>query len=360
MKISTHHAQNRTCYRIGSLINMNFPWIETFCLPTLCGFIFAGLVAGWIVSIWSESLLLKQLPEWSPKGQRKTRLLASLGTALLFGCYLWLVCGLQTQSIPEVQPSEFGRFCQLIFQLSLISLLVAITITDLWDYAVMDRMILVGLAIGLSGQCLSGELQMQHLWIDWNAEQVGIKGPDFPQWIDQYRHLHGLAVGLTGMLTGAGITWLVRAISSKLLGQETMGMGDVTLMAMIGSFLGWQPVLFVFALAPLTGVLISILQRLLGGKAYVPYGPFLALASYLVLCGWNQLWTPLRYVFGHPPSIIGVVGGAGVAFVLLLILLRLFRSIPIQESERYSSRPSPTDSASILETHEVESPDHES
>jgi len=339
---------------------MNFPWIETSWPPTLCGFIFAGLVAGWIVSIWSESLLLRQLPEWSPKGQRKTRLLASSGTALLFGCYLWLVCGFQNQLISEVQPSEFGRLCQLVFQLSLISLLVAITITDLWDYAVMDQMILVGLAIGLGGQCLSGELQMQHLWIDWNAEQIGIKGPDFPLWIDQYRHLHGLAGGLTGMLAGAGITWLVRAISSKLLGQETMGMGDVTLMAMIGSFLGWQPVLFVFALAPLTGVVISILQRALGGKSYVPYGPFLALASYLVLCFWSQLWTPLRYVFGHPPSIIGVVGGAGVAFVLLLILLRLYRAIPIRESARYSSEPTPADSDHMIENHDVESRNRQS
>jgi len=315
---------------------MNFPWIETSWLPTLCGFLFAGVATGGMMSFWAECVFLHTLPEWSPKAQRKTRLYSSLGTGLLFGVFLWLVCGLQTQNIPEVQPSEFGRFCQLIFHLSLIAILVAVTITDLWDYAVMDQMIFVGLAIGLGGQCLSGELQIQHIWIDWNAEQTGLKGPDFPHWIDQYRHLHGLVVGLTGMLTGAGITWLVRAVSSKLLGQETMGMGDVTLMAMIGSFLGWQPILFVFALAPLTGVAISILQRILGGKSYVPYGPFLALASYLVLCSWSALWTPLRYVFGHPPTVIGVVGGAGVAFVLLLILLRLYRAIPIRESERYS------------------------
>lgn len=315
---------------------MNFPWIDLPTLPVFLGFLFLGALSGILMALWSEQLLLKHLPEWTKSASWTTRVTAALGTMTLFGLYLWMICGLQTQYIPEVQPSDFGRFCQILFQLSLIVILVGITITDLWDYAVMDHMIIAGLVIGLGGHFLSGEVQIQHIWIDWNAEQVGIKGPDFPLWIDQYRRVHGLVVGLAGMIVGAGITWLVRAISSKLLGQETMGSGDVLLMAVIGSFLGWQPVLFVFALAPLTGVFISVVSRMLGGKSFVPYGPFLALASYLVLCTWSSLWTPLRYVFGHPPSIAGVIGGAGAAFVLLLILLKFYRAIPISDSQRYS------------------------
>lgn len=315
---------------------INFPWIDLPWLPVLTGFLILGAVSGALMAFWSEQLLLKELSDWNKSRAWKTRIAASLGTASLFGFYLWCICGWQTQYLPEVQPSEFGRFCQIVFHLSLIAILVGLTITDLWDYAVMDQMILVGLVIGLGGQFVSGEVQIQHIWIDWNAEQVGIKGPDFPAWIDNYRHFHGLVVGIVGLLVGAGITWLVRAISTRLLGQETMGSGDVTLMAVIGAFLGWQPVLFVFALAPLTGVLISLVSRMLGGKSYVPYGPFLALASYFVLCSWAPLWTPLRYVFGHLPSVVGVVGGAGVAFVLLLILLKLYRAIPISDSQRYS------------------------
>ncbi|MBD3672130.1 MAG: prepilin peptidase [Planctomycetaceae bacterium] len=316
---------------------MKFPWIDLPWLPVFVAFLMTGAISGYAITRWAEQLLLSHLPSWRKSGKWKTRVTASLGTAGLFGLYLWVVCGLQSQSIPEVRPSEFGRFCQILFHLSLIAILIGITMTDLWDYAVMDQMILVGLIIGLGGQFLSGEVQIQHLWIDWNAEQIGLKGPDFPLWIDRYRHFHGLAVGLAGMFAGAGITWLVRAVSSKLLGQETMGSGDVTLMAVIGSFLGWQPVLFVFALAPLTGVAISLISRMLGGKSYVPYGPFLALASYIVLCAWAPLWTPLRYVFGHPPTVAGVIGGAGAAFVLLITLLKLYRSIPISDSQRYTS-----------------------
>jgi leader peptidase (prepilin peptidase)/N-methyltransferase len=257
---------------------------------------------------------------------------------LLFAILVWGIIGGRVQEIPEVQPSEFGRFCQILFQLALVSLLVAVSITDIWEYIIPDQMILVGIAMGLGGHLLSGELQIQHIWVDWNAEVPGYRGQYFPPWIDRYRHVHGLVVGLAGLLTGTGITWLVRFVSSSILGQETMGLGDVTLMAMIGSFLGWQPVLFVFALAPLTGLLISLTQRVLGGKTYLAYGPFLALACFLVLMSWKYLWTPLRYVFGHPPSIAVVIGAASAGFVVLLILLRLYRTIPISESVRYSAR----------------------
>ena len=54
-------------------------------------------------------------------------------------------------------------------------------------------------------------------------------------WIKESHHLHGLAWSLAGLAAGAGITWLVREISSRVLGQEALGAGDVTLMAMIGA-----------------------------------------------------------------------------------------------------------------------------
>ena len=50
----------------------------------------------------------------------------------------------------------------------------------------------------------------------------------------------GLLTALVGMAAGGGLVWLVRLIGGAALGREAMGFGDVTLMAMIGAFLGWQ------------------------------------------------------------------------------------------------------------------------
>lgn len=316
---------------------MTLPILDVPLIPAASAVALVGVGIGALMTWWAERLLTPEFSELTRSLIRKTRWIAGLGTGSLFALLVWGIVGREVQQIPEVQPSEFGRLCQILFQLALIALLVALTITDIWEYVVPDQIVLVGVAVGLGGHLLSGELQIQHIWVDWNAEVPGYQGQYFPPWIDRYRHLHGLAVGLAGLLTGAGITWLVRFVSSSILGRETMGLGDVTLMGMIGSFLGWQPVLFVFALAPLTGLSISVMQRLLGGKTYLAYGPFLALACFLVLMSWKYLWTPLRYVFGHPPSIAIVIGTASAAFVVLLILLRLYRSIPISESARYSA-----------------------
>jgi leader peptidase (prepilin peptidase)/N-methyltransferase len=191
-----------------------------------------------------------------------------------------------------------------------------------------DAITVPGVIFAVAGATYSGELQIVHIWIDWNNEQFPT-GPYIPAWLDQHRHLHGLAWSLTGLVAGAGITWCVRVVSSLLLGQESLGFGDVTLMAMIGAFVGWQPVVLIFLLAPFCGLLVVAVVRLSSGRTYVPYGPFLSAAAVVVLFAWKWLWHPMRYIFGHAPSLILLGVAALVALVVLLGLLRLYRTIPV-------------------------------
>jgi leader peptidase (prepilin peptidase)/N-methyltransferase len=173
---------------------------------------------------------------------------------------------------------------------------------------------------------ISGQLQMEHVWVDWNQEIPGIAGPFIPAWLDAHRHWHGLAWSVAGVLAGAGLTSFVRGLSGLILRREALGLGDVTLMAMIGSFLGWQPTVFVFVLAPLCGLVCTIPLRLLTKRAYLPYGPFLAAATIAVLFSWRWLWESTRLVFGHPLSLALLSAAAAVSLIVLLWLLRLYQS----------------------------------
>jgi hypothetical protein len=69
-----------------------------------------------------------------------------------------------------------------------------------------------------------------------------------------------------------------------------MGFGDVTLLAMIGAFVGWQAALLVFFLAPLAGVVVGLTQLLRARQTEMAFGPYLCLAAVGVLLAWPQLW----------------------------------------------------------------------
>lgn len=266
-----------------------------------------------------------------------------LATAVLFVGFLVAKLRFHCQDVTEVRPDEIWRYGRIVYHLVLITLLIAATGTDFRDYVIPDRIVIPGLLIGITGAVISGDLQTIHLWVDWNQEIPGYQGAFIPQWIKDHHHLHGLAWSLAGAAAGAGLTWLVRALSSWMLGQEALGFGDVTLMAMIGSFLGWQPVLAVLVLAPFCGLLVAAFVRMFAGRIIVPYGPFLAAATLIVLFGWRWLWTfeadtglrePLsvRRLFGDWVAVLILAGIAFAALLVLLTLLRLYRSVPVRKN----------------------------
>ncbi len=63
----------------------------------------------------------------------------------------------------------------------------------------------------------------------------------------------GLFTALLGLVGSGGIVWAVRLIGTAALRREAMGFGDVTLMMMVGTFLGWQACLIAFFISPFAG-----------------------------------------------------------------------------------------------------------
>jgi hypothetical protein len=75
---------------------------------------------------------------------------------------------------------------------------------------------------------------------------------------------------------------------------------------------------------------IAVALRLGRGRRILPYGPFLSAAAILVLFLWRWLWTPTREIFGHWPTLAGLVALVTLGMAVLLGLLRLYRAIPVE------------------------------
>ena len=129
-----------------------------------------------------------------------------------------------------------------------------------------------------------------------------------------------LMCALLGMVFGMVLVWLIRIIATWALQKEAMGFGDVTLMAMIGAFLGWQPALLTFALAPFAAVIIAIIQVVTTKKPDIAFGPYLSLAAVFVVLGWPNVWQwASTQVFALGSLfILGVVGGSLVLMFFML------------------------------------------
>ncbi|MBI2824324.1 MAG: prepilin peptidase [Planctomycetia bacterium] len=134
----------------------------------------------------------------------------------------------------------------------------------------------------------------------------------------------GLLTSLVGLAASGALVWAVRIVGTWALGREAMGFGDVTLMAMIGSFLGWQAGLIIFFLAPFAGLVTGIAQWFFYRDNVIPYGPFLCLAALALVFNWGPIWAWAAPLFG-PVWLVPVVMVACV--VMLAALLALWKAV---------------------------------
>lgn len=247
-------------------------------------------------------------------------------TAVVFVVYFAMTTLLAAQRLPEEgHPDWFGY--RLLLHLVLLAILIAATWIDLWEYIIPDELVVAGLLTAVALHAGVNHVHLVPLWIDWNLEHP-ITGPYIPEWMKSSPVGHGLSVALVGALVAAIGTWLLRVLSGWMLGQEALGFGDVTLMAMIGAVIGWQAALWILLLAPLCGLLAALAVWLSSGRVALPYGPCLAAATFVVLCTWKWLWIPSRLIFGHLPSLVGLVAVAVGLLIALLTLVRGVRSLP--------------------------------
>jgi len=96
---------------------------------------------------------------------------------------------------------------------------------------------------------------------------------------------------LFGALGGGGVVLLIGCMGKLLFRRESLGMGDVKLLVMIGAYVGFPEVLVCLFLGVLVAAIFIfggiILKRLSLGST-IPFGPFVAIGT-LVYLLWGDL-----------------------------------------------------------------------
>lgn len=89
-----------------------------------------------------------------------------------------------------------------------------------------------------------------------------------------------------GIAAGGGSLLLIGLLGQFVFKKEAMGGGDVKLMAGIGAVIGWERVLLAIFIASFIGSvagLFLIAAEKVEKRGYMPFGPFLSVASYMTL-----------------------------------------------------------------------------
>ena len=288
--------------------------------------------------------------------------LIEFGNGLLFVLVYWLEFpasfssnATQTSLFSSLGPQMMGVWStagwmswRYLYHLVLLEALVVATFIDFDLMIIPDGSTLPAMLAGVLGGWGFGQVFLVPVWFQ-NTRDLNIwksiapewfhpllSGPNIPEWIVAHPHWHGLAVSLVGLVVGGGIVWLVRIIGQWVMKREAMGFGDVVLMAMIGSFLGWQATLVVFFLAPFCALAFILVALLTRRGQEIPYGPYLSLATLVLLCGWNTIWPKAERIFslGIGVPVLAIVMPVLLAGCLLIIQLgKRMLGIPLSPPE---------------------------
>jgi leader peptidase (prepilin peptidase) / N-methyltransferase len=237
--------------------------------------------------------------------------------------------GLPTNIVPTTFDSPwFTRPNQWLDTAS--GLWVGLAIWSVWCFALMDRrwadVIRRRRGFGRAVKHFFNILFHTGFWKVivgmWLLGAIGI----WWTWTLAGNHWHGLLSALVGLAVGGGVIWAIRIVAAVALNKEAMGFGDVTLMAMIGAFLGWQAAIVAFFLSPFAAIMIVLIRYVLTRDTYTPYGPYLCAGAMMTILFWDGVYNE-RLI----PSLL-MIGGfllwlGIVMLALMAVMLFVWRMI---------------------------------
>ena len=131
-----------------------------------------------------------------------------------------------------------------------------------------------------------------------------------------------LVCSFIGLAISGGLIWGIRIVGGLALGQQAMGFGDVTLMCMVGAFLGWQASIVGFVYSIAFAVVLAIILLIITKKNYLAFGPYLCMGSLLALLRWPSVLREFDHVFWMGELLLIAFGGCLLLMAILLPLVR--------------------------------------
>lgn len=278
-------------------------------------------------------------------------------TASLFAFLYWMEVEQKCLFVFGGPPGQGGAAAlnavnhwRYFYHLFLLCAMIVATFIDV-DYQIIpDSITVPGMIAGFGLAVLISEVHLVDVFSPFSTKcklcynclhdlpclDAPMQGHPWHDWLGSHPRWHSFFVSLAGWVVGGAAVWSVRIVGRAALGKEAMGFGDVTLLAMIGSFIGWQAVLAVFVLAPAFGVVLGVAQIVTRGESRIPYGPFLCLATLTVLLAWKPLWEfyalrlrVVELVLGEQLGVgpLGLLAAAPALLVLLGIMLLVARCV---------------------------------
>ena len=225
--------------------------------------------------------------------------------------------------------------CRYLYHMVMIEALFVASLIDLDHRIIPDGSTLPAMLFGLLGALIFGDVYLTPVWHE-NPDVTSrlqfvlpeslhglFMGQPLPDWIETWPHLHGLAVSAAGLIIGGAVVGVIRLAGYWALRQEAMGFGDVVLIAMIGSFLGWQAAIISFFLAPMMALLVVALTFVFRRDRIIPFGPYLSLAALVTAVFWKEIWSRTEVIFGSGPLLFAVGLVMAVLFALVMRLVRI-------------------------------------
>jgi leader peptidase (prepilin peptidase)/N-methyltransferase len=141
--------------------------------------------------------------------------------------------------------------------------------------------------IDMDHQLLPDDITLPLLWLGllFNLSATYVSLPD----------------AVIGAIMGYLSLWSLYWVFKLITGKEGMGYGDFKLLAALGAWMGWQALPMIILLSSLVGAVCGIALMVIkrrGKDIPIPFGPYLAMAGWLVLLWGDTLMSRYSSALG--------------------------------------------------------------